>query len=217
MPIRKPVDPRNIAQIAKKNNQLGMGFRGTSFADANDVKKRGRIYSAKTRGMYTHNAPHIVTDKKKFTDQLINTIQQTAAFAASHGSTGLKDWRNWKKNEKWPCIMIMGKHPKYRGGGNLTEFGLQIRPGKSAATVELFPKHTFFDVKASHVLAIVSPTKREMRQIEKEVFAEVRPGEGGLYIDQLLFVKYTNLMVKKTVEKLHHVYKKHIDALDTEK
>ena len=120
--------------------------------------------------MYYWIRPGNIDDNRQFLRELHSTI-----FAAVDHATGtarrLEHWRHWKTQEDKPAIVILvdhgtgQMHVEFIGGyGNAysKEYRRRTKP-----LLPGFPKEHLIEIEKRHILAVISPTQKDMEKVEQ--------------------------------------------------
>ncbi|MDO8427750.1 MAG: hypothetical protein Q7S92_00900 [Candidatus Diapherotrites archaeon] len=170
MPIRKRPSVFNLRRLGSvlQEKELGLALRGTNAKEPRTRKPK--IVNREGGTLYYWVRPRNIDDNRQFLRELRTTI-----FAAVNHATGaarrLEHWKYWKTKEDRPAIVILGDREtgqaqvEFIGGyGNAysNEYRRRMKPLTPG-----FPKEHMLEIEKKHVLAVISPTQKDMEKVEQ--------------------------------------------------
>ncbi|HLC92128.1 MAG TPA: hypothetical protein VJH23_00295 [archaeon] len=202
---------------ALKHQDLGLGIRGMSWQRAKEGLASG-LTTSKGRDIYVWQAPR-PEDLKNPMDtikKLRATIHTSVNILVGTHPPG--KWAGWRTPKGYPVIVIVGNHPQYRGGNNpavAADYAPREGSERGYRKITGFPQNTYSHIPKKHLLAVVRPTKQELKEIEKD--AKSKSLGDPLSFTSFFGENFKRLMVNKTANALVAKYKKELEAAKGQK
>ncbi|MFA6065093.1 MAG: hypothetical protein WCW44_04755 [archaeon] len=207
-----PFALRRLGTVLSTTN-TGLALRSTSVNEVFRARRKGSIVHPKgsVYPTYVWQAPALKDIQSART--VIRQLRTTLIETVQRQGQRIKNWRNWKSSTEYPCIVLLGKNPKYRGGDDSAST-YHFKRGKGIVGLTGgFPKTTYFSgqIKSKDIIAVIRPTKREMQKCEENAKKYCNPNDivgWGFHVSD----QFARLMMTKTTKKLLQVYSEEIES-----